>query len=68
MTEYLTAEELQQLTGYTQHGKQAAWLKAKGIPHQVDGSRVIISREHVRAWLEGKPASVRNGMNIDAIR
>ena len=68
MSEYLNTEELQQLTGYTQRGKQAAWLKAKGIPHQVDGSRIIISREHVRAWLEGQPVLARGGLNIAAIR
>lgn len=68
MTEYLTTEELQQLTGFMRRGRQAEWLKAKGIPHQVDGARIIVSREHVRSWLEGRPVLARAGMNIGAIR
>ena len=33
-----------------------------------DGKRLIVSREHVRAWLEGRPVLARAGLNIAAIR
>lgn len=68
MTEYLTTQELHQLTGYARSAQQAAWLKFRSIPHRPDGSRIIVSREHVRAWLEGKPVLARGGLNIAAIR
>lgn len=68
MTEYLTPQELHQLTGYARSGAQADWLNAQGIPCKQDGTRLIVSREHVRSWLEGKPVLTRSGMNIAAIR
>lgn len=57
-SEFLTTADLHQLTGYARSKQQAAWLHAEGIPHQVRGSRVIVSRAHSRAWLEGKPQVV----------
>jgi len=63
MTEYLNSQELHQLTGYARCGQQAAWLKEQGIPHRQDGSRIIVSREHVREWLEGKHTISSNGPN-----
>lgn len=68
MTEYLTSQELHQLTGYARLGAQADWIKAHGIPCKQDGARLIVSREHVRMWLEGKPVLARAGMNVAAIR
>ena len=54
MTEYLNATELHQLTGYARKAQQGEWLKVRGIPHKLDNGRVIVSRIHVQAWLEGK--------------
>ena len=68
MSEYLSPQELHTLTGYARSAQQAAWLKFRSIPHKQDGSRIIVSREHVRAWLEGKPVLSRSGMNVAAIR
>lgn len=68
MGEYLTPQELHHVTGYVRPGQQSDWLKSKAIPFKMDGSRVIVSREHVRAWLEGKPVLARGGLNIAAIR
>lgn len=68
MTEYLTAQELHQLTGYARPTGQTDWLKAKGIPYREDGKRVIVSRVHVQSWLEGKPVLARTGLNVAAIR
>lgn len=68
MSEYLTPQELHQVTGYARTSGQADWLKANGIPCKLVGARLIVSREHVRSWLEGKPVLARGGMNIAAIR
>jgi hypothetical protein len=54
----LTKPELHQLTGYARPAAQAAWLKEKGIPHRVDGKRVIVLQEHVTAWVEGRQVAV----------
>ena len=67
MGEFLEPEELKRLTGHKQVIKQDAWLTEHGIPHQVDGKRVILSREHVRAWLEGRPLHSSNGPNWAAV-
>ena len=63
VTEYLSSQELHQLTGYARSGQQADWLKEQGIPHRQDGGRLIVSRIHVQAWLEGKHTISSNGPN-----
>lgn len=63
MTEYLNAAELHQLTDYARKQQQAAWLKERSIPHKLDNGRVIVSRVHVQAWLEGKHTISSNGPN-----
>lgn len=68
MTEYLGSPELHALTGYARAGQQSEWLKSNGIPHRVDGRRVIVSREHVRNWLEGRTMVVSRGLNTAAIK
>ncbi len=65
--EYLRVEELHGITGFARPGAQARWLKEHGIPHQVDGRRVIVSRLHVRAWLEGDRQH-HPGLNLRAIK
>ena len=63
MTEYLTGPELHQLTGYARKAQQGEWLKGRSIPHKLDNGRVIVSRVHVQAWLEGKHTISSNGPN-----
>ena len=67
MIEYLETTEIARVTGTTKPPAQAEWLKARGIPHQVDGKRIIVSRIHVQAWLEGRPTRVSNGPNWAAL-
>ena len=50
MTEYLSSQELHQLTGYARATQQSAWLKFRGIPFKQDGARIIVSRVHVQSW------------------
>jgi Domain of unknown function (DUF4224) len=66
--EYLDAPELHRLTSAARAPTQAAWLKQKAIPHRVDGKRVIVSREHVRAWLEGRTVQQSTGPNWGALK
>lgn len=61
--EYLLKEELQSVTGWSQVDKQVTWLREKGIPYRIDGKRVIVSRVHVRAWLEGRTPVPSRGPN-----
>ena len=68
MNEYLPQPELYILTGYARARAQAVWLKEKGIAHRLDGRRVIVSRLHVRAWLEGRPVVQSTGLNLGAIK
>lgn len=67
MSEFLAPEEIKSLTDCAQSRKQDAWLTEQGIPHKTDRRRVIVSREHVRAWLEGRPLRSSNGPNWSAV-
>lgn len=67
MSEFLEPDELKRLTDCAQAKKQDEWLTGQGIPHKVDRRRVIVSREHVRAWLEGRPLRSSNGPNWSAM-
>ncbi len=68
MSEYLSSSELHTLTGYARSGQQDGWLKEHGIPHRLDGKRIIVSREHVRAWLEGRTVASSSGLNLAGIK
>jgi hypothetical protein len=65
--EFLDKTELHQLTGAARAPAQAAWLKTEGIPHKVDGKRVIVLWRHVTAWVEGRPVVSSNGPNWKAM-
>lgn len=65
--EFLDPDELQRLTDYSRAAEQSAWLKERGIPHRREGSRVIVSRVHVRQWLEGRELVVGDGPNWGAL-
>lgn len=59
--EFLDKGELHQLTGFARVKAQAAWLASRGIPHRLDGSRVIVCRTDAREWVQGKPLNVSSG-------
>jgi hypothetical protein len=67
MTDILAIVEVRRLTGCAWASTQAAWLKARGIPHKLEGNRVIVLAPHVRAWVEGKPVVSSNGPNWGAV-
>ena len=39
MSEYLSAKELHDVTDYARSAQQVAWLKFRGIPHNLDAPR-----------------------------
>jgi hypothetical protein len=67
LSEYLDPAEVKTLTASCRVPTQANWLKEHGIPHRLDGRRIIISRVHVQAWLEGKTLRSSNGPNWAAL-
>jgi hypothetical protein len=67
LSEFLSVDELRDLTGAARATKQAAWLKDQSIPHRLVGRRVIISREHVRSWLAGRNVPRSSGLNWAAL-
>lgn len=66
-TEFLSAAELHALTAYARGAEQDEWLTKEGIPHKLCGRRVVVSRLHVRAWLEGRPVVSSSGPNWSAV-
>lgn len=67
MSEFLSPQELHDLTGFARAAELVDWLKDHHIPHQRDGKRVIVSRVHARAWLEGREAVASNAPNLSAL-
>lgn len=67
MTELYDDDELVRLTACKRAADQAAWLAERGIPHRKEGRRVLVSRVHVREWLEGRNIVVSEGPNWAAL-
>ena len=68
MTELLTPAEIAKLTGFVWNRHQSQWLVEMGIPHRMDGKRILVSHRHVDAWLEGRNMVRSNGLNLAAIK
>ena len=67
MTEFLTADELRTLTGFKVASKQARWLTEQGIAHRQVAGRIIVSRLHTQAWLEGRTVRQSAAPNWSAL-
>lgn len=61
MSELYDDEDLKKLTGRHRAREQAAWLRGRGIPHRRESSRIIVLRDHVREWIEGRPIVTSGG-------
>ena len=68
MSELLSVQERHELTGYARAGQQSQWMREHGIPHRLDGKRVIVSRVHVQSWLSGRTMASSSGLNMAAIK
>lgn len=66
--ELMSPREVREATGKARPGQQAEWLTERGVPHRLDGRRIILSRAHFRAWLEGKIVPKTSGINWGAVR
>jgi hypothetical protein len=68
-SEFLSPAELKDLTAQSKTAAQVEILERERIPHKVLGSRVKVSRYHVREWLAGRlaPAS-RGGVRLDLVK
>ena len=62
---FLSAEDLRELTGYTQGAAQVRWLQKNGVPHTVraDGKPRVVP-----AALSPNQKPVARGPNYDAVR
>ena len=67
-SEYLSLDELRSLTAFASRALQAVWLTKQNIPYLNDGKRVIVSRVHVMARLEGRIVASSSGLNLGAIK
>lgn len=65
--EFMTPPELHRLTNAARSAAQCEWLQDHGVPYKLDGKRVIVSRFHVRAWLEGRTIVSSSGPNWSAM-
>ena len=66
--ELMSRAEVREATGKARAADQSEWLSERGVPHRVDGRRVILSRAHFRAWLEGRIIPKTSGINWGAVR
>lgn len=64
----LSPDDLYTLTGWKRSSDQSRWLTERGIPHRVDGRRVIALAEHVTKWVEGRPMAMHAEPNWGAVR
>lgn len=67
VTELYDGAELLMLTGYSRAAAQVKWLRDRGIPHRCDGQRVLVSRHHVREWLQGRECVASDGPDWSAL-
>lgn len=59
--EFMTPEELRELTGRRSLSSQMDALRADRIPHRVMRNRLLVSRFHVREWLAGRLHAMAGG-------
>ncbi|WP_241043708.1 DUF4224 domain-containing protein [Achromobacter xylosoxidans] len=67
MAEFLSPEDLRQLTGYSRPREQRQTLDEQGIPYKSIGNRTIVLSAHVAAWIEGKPMHRHSEPNMAAV-
>ena len=54
MSEFLSADELRDLTQRAHRDAQAKALEGFGIPFRRVGRAIVVSRHHAREWLAGR--------------
>lgn len=66
--EFLTKDEIWDLTQARGLVAQQATLTAEGIPFRVVRSRLLVSREHVREWLRGVVRPPSRAPRLDLVK
>lgn len=68
-SEFLSSDEIRDLTQARGLLAQRQMLEAARIPHQVVRNRILVSRAHVRQWLAGTLLPVsRGGVRLDRVK
>lgn len=68
MSEFLTPDDLRDLTHRHRKEAQAKALEAAGIPFRWLAGRIIVSRHHAREWLAGRTVATSREPNMGAIK
>ena len=68
VNELLSPAEVKELAGCAARDAQAEKLAALGVPFRRDGARILVSRMHVRQWLNGEQLRPSVGPRMDLVR
>jgi hypothetical protein len=68
--EFLSRAELRELTSRARRADQLIVLKRLGLPHRCaePGLRVLVSRQHVRDWLNGSKVIAPRAPSLEGIK
>ena len=67
--EFLSGDELKVLTGKARSAAQEPALARLGLPYRPGpDSRLLVSRHHVREWLEGKRPQAVRGIDFSKVK
>ena len=61
---FLTADELERLTGYKQQARQERWLQREGIRYRKNREGLVVTW----AWVNGEQPAAQAGPNLAAAR
>jgi hypothetical protein len=67
VTEFLTTEELRDMTGARLARKQMAWLAERNVPFRYDGQRVKVLKVIAAEW-DLLAARASQGPRLDLVR
>jgi hypothetical protein len=67
-SEFLSNTEIRELAGCNVRDAQARKLDELGVPYMRDGSRMLVSRAHVRQRLLGEQLRQSAGPRLDLVR
>lgn len=68
MGEFLSGDELRDLTDRQHKSAQARALESAGIPFRWLNGRLVVSRHHAREWIAGRSVAPSREPNMGAIR
>jgi hypothetical protein len=66
--ELLSRVELRRLTGRARSADQKRVLLEDGIPFRERGRELLVSRYHMRMWLEGRAVPMSRGVDLSKVK